>query len=223
MAEFRIYRKLEPGEFIIATADTGQGGSDWNCCTFMSFTKLDIPIVYWNDGVAATMTPDVHQALNFISDLTHVPPIVSFERNNGGSSELERLRVLNRTEKYQIYIMKDRKAQIDKLDDEESNLLGWKTSASTRPYLLGEWKEQVDNHVVAFYDQRLLDHHKTFIKGKGGKPQAAKGAHDDGVIAASIGWQLYQTEVPPEKQGLVDQQKAVHAARELMNQMRRVG
>lgn len=222
MAEFRIYRKLDPGEFIIATADTSQGGGDWNCCTFMSYQKLDIPIVYWNDGVAATMTPDIHRALNFISELTGVPPIVAFERNNGGSSELERLRVLNRTERYLIYVMKDRKAKVDKEDDEESKDLGWKTSAATRPYLLGEYKEQIDSHVITFYDQQLLDHHKTFIKGKGGKPQASKGTHDDGVIAPSIGWQLYQTEEPQESQQVISQrtEKARDAARAVINQMR---
>lgn len=222
MPEFRIFRKLEPGEFIIAAEDTSQGGGDWNCCVFMSYKKLDIPIVYWNDGVAATATPDIHQALEFISELTGVAPMIAIERNNGGSSEIERLKVLNRKEKYSIYVMKDKTARVGESEDEESSLLGWKTTSATRPYLLGEYKEAFDNHVWAFYDQQLLDHHKTFIKGKGGKPQASKGTHDDGVIAPAIGNQLYQTETPPESQDIARKQadKAREAARAVINQMR---
>lgn len=223
MAEFRIYRKLDPGEFIIATEDTSQGGGDWNICAFASYQRLDVPIVYWNDGVAATATPDIHKALEFISDITGVPPILAPERNNGGASEIERYRVLNRKEKYSIYVMKDRSAKVGEEEDEESTLLGWKTSAATRPYLLGEYKEVFDAHTWSFYDQQLLDHHKTFIKGKGGKPQASKGTHDDGVIALAIVNQLYQTETPPESQQIIRarSEKAREAARAVINQMRR--
>lgn len=198
MAEFRVFRKISKGEFFIVSIDTSQGGGDWNCAAFLSYKKLDIPITYWNDGVASTMTPDIHQALEYLHDLTGVAPVVAPERNNGGSSEIERLRVLNRKQKYSIYVMKDRKAKVgEDEEDGETNLLGWKTSTATRPYLLGEYKEAFDNHVYTFYDQQLLDHHKTFIKGKGGKPQASKGTHDDGVISMAIGNQLYQTESPP--------------------------
>lgn len=222
MQEFRIFRKLDPGEFIIATEDTSQGGGDWNCCAFMSYQKLDVPIVYWNDGVAATATPDIHKALEFISDITGVPPILAPERNNGGSSEIERYRVLNRKEKYSIYVMKDRGAKVGGEEDEESSLLGWKTSVATRPYLLGEYKESFDAHTWTFYDQQLLDHHKTFVKGKGNKPQASNGARDDGVFVLAIGNQLYQTETPPEPQHVIQEKvdKARQAAQEIMKRMR---
>lgn len=198
MQEFRVFRKLEKGEFIIAAEDTSQGGGDYNCCVFMSYQRLDIPIVYWNDGVAATATPDIHHALEFIYDITGVQPILAPERNNGGASEISRYKVLNRKEKYKIYVFKDKTAKVDQEEDEESNLLGWKTSSATRPYLLGDYKEAIDAHTWKIYDQLLVDHHKTFVKGKGGRPQASAGTHDDGVIAPAIGNQLYQTETPPE-------------------------
>lgn len=217
MGEFRVFRKIEQGEFFLVAGDTGQGGGDFNCVPFLSYRKLDFPITYWNDGVAADMTPDIHSALEFLFDLTGVPPVVAFERNNGGSSEMERLRVLNRLKKYVIYVMKNR-GKVE--GEEDTNLLGWVTSPSTRPYLLGDWKNQIDSHTIKFFDQQLLDHHKTFIKGKGGKPQASNGKHDDGVIAPAIAWQMYQTERPT----VVSTEKraaAKLAARNIMQQMKK--
>jgi len=193
MGEFRVYRKIERGEFILVPGDCAQGGGDFNCIPFMSYEKLDFPIVYWNENVAATMTADIHPALEYLCDLTGILPIIGLERNNGGASEMERFRVLNRLNKYRLYVMKKR----GKTDgEEESTMLGWSTDSSTRPYLLGDWKEAFDSHVVTIYDKRLLDHHKTFVKGSMGRPEAAKGTHDDGVFAPAIGWQMYQTERP---------------------------
>lgn len=194
MGEFRVYRKIEKGEFFLVPGDCAQGGGDFNFVPWFSYQKLDWPIVYSNDGVAATMTPDIHRALEYTFDLTGVPPMVGLERQNGGASEMERLRALNRHKKYLLYIMKTR-GNVE--GEEDTKLLGWNTSATTRPYLIGDWKDAFDSHATKIYDQQMLDHHKTFIKGKGGKPQASAGNHDDGVIAPAIGWQMYQTERPP--------------------------
>jgi len=194
MQEFRVYRKIEKGEFFIVPGDCAQGGGDFNFVPFLSYKYLDWPIVYANDGVAATMTPDIHRSLEYLFDLTGVPPVVGLERQNGGSSEMERLRVLNRKNKYTLYVMKSRgKTE----GEEETKLLGWDTNSRTRPYLVGDWKDAFDSHATKIYDQMMLDHHKTFIKGRGGKPQASSGNHDDGVMSPAIGWQMYQTERPP--------------------------
>lgn len=217
MGEFRVFRKIDQGEFFLVPGDTGQGGGDFNCVPFISYKKLDVPITYWNDNVASDMTPDIHDALEYLFDLTGVPPVVGFERNNGGASEMERLRVLNRLKKYVLYVFKSR-GKVE--GEEETNLLGWVTSATTRPYLLGDWKNQFDAHSLKFYDQDLLDHHKTFIKGRGGKPQASVGKRDDGVIALAIGGQMYQTERPT----IVNTEKkaaAREAARNIMKQMKK--
>ena len=195
MQEFRVYRKLEKGEFFLVPGDCAQGGGDFNFVPWFSYKYLDWPIVYVNDGVAATMTPEVHRGLEYTYDLTGVPPMIGLERQNGGASEMERFRSLNRHNKYLLYIMKTRgKTE----GEEETKLLGWNTSSTTRPYLIGDWKDAFDSHATKIYDQQMLDHHKTFIKGRGGKPQASKGNHDDGVLAPAIGWQMYQTERPPE-------------------------
>ena len=193
--EFRLWRPIKPGEFIIVAGDCSQGGADANTAAFLSHTKLDFPITYKRQGVANDMTDDLFPVLEWLFDITGVRPIVGFERNNGGASEMDRLNKINIKKKYELYVMK-RKGNTDEVDG-ETKKLGWVTDNSTRPYLVKDWKYAFDNKLVKLYDEEFIKEHQTFVIGSNGKPAAAKGFHDDCVISPAIAWQLYQTEQPP--------------------------
>lgn len=191
---WRQYRQIEAGEFFLVGADCSQGGDDYNACIFLSKTKLDVPLIYHSRGVAAQMTSAVHPMLEKIYDATGVRLVVAFEQNNGGVSEMERLSVLNRENKYKTYEM----PHIGKVDTGTmTGKLGYSTNTATRPILLGDWKDSYDNHAVTLYDEPTLKEHRSFIISDRGKPEAEKGAHDDLVFAHAIAWQLYQTEKQP--------------------------
>lgn len=194
---FKLFRKIEPGEFILVGGDTSQGGADSNTAAFMSHEKLDFPLTYKHQGVANDMTNDIFPVLEWIFDVTGVKPVIALERNNGGASEMDRLMKLNLNQKYVVYVMK-RKGTTDGVmnGDDETNQLGWVTTAVTRPYLVKDWKYALDNKLVKLYDAEFLEQHKTFVVNRQGKPEAAKGYHDDCVISPAIAWQLYQTEIP---------------------------
>jgi hypothetical protein len=64
--------------------DTAAGGSDYCAAQFLSKTKLDVPIVYHSHTLASEMTPVLQEELERIYDLTRVPPVIAYERNNGG-------------------------------------------------------------------------------------------------------------------------------------------
>lgn len=188
---FRLYRKIEHGEFFVIGGDCSQGGADSNVSAFLSVNKLDFPLVYKSQGVAANMTEDVHPILEWIYDNTGIKSVVAFERQNGGSSEMERLKKLNRNNKYDVFIM-PKIGTTNEDSENETNLLGWNTSSATRPILVGDWKDAVDNKLVRIYDEDFVSQHKTFIVNKQGKPEASGSNHDDCVIAPAIAWQLYQ-------------------------------
>lgn len=190
---FRQYRPIEEGEFFLIGGDCSQGGEDYNACYFMSRNKLDFPLVYHSRGVAATMTSTVHPVIESIFDVTGIPPIVAFETNNGGASEMERLSVLNRSNKYKLYMAKS----VGSVDSGDTKRYGYVTNSATRPILLGQWKEAIDNHLVKMYDKPTIKEHLSFIVNERGKPEAETSAHDDLVIAPAICWQMYQTESPP--------------------------
>lgn len=190
---YKQYRNLEPGEFIIVSGDCSQGGGDYNACQFLSKSKLDVPLVYHARGVAATMTSDVIPVLERIFDTTGVKPIVCFERNNGGASEMERLSVLNRLGKYQIYKMREIGVQ----NPQHTDKLGYTTNTATRPMMLGDLKNAIDNHLLNIYDPTTINEMFAFIINDQGKPEAEVGAHDDLIMSLAIAWQLYQTENKP--------------------------
>lgn len=192
---FRLYRPITKGEFFVVFGDTAQGGIDSNFTQFLSKTRIDVPLVMQKSGVAAAATPYIHQALEWIYAQTGVEPVVALERNNGGSSEMERLRVLNRDNHYRLYQMVD----INKPGERKPNILGWETNAATRPRLTGNLKVAIDSKLITVYDEETAKQLSKFINDKTGKPVAAANAHDDAVISLGGAWELYQTEEPLAK------------------------
>lgn len=194
MGKWRQYRQLKSGEFILVFGDCSQGGEDSNFTQFLSQTNLDFPLVYQSKGVAITQTQDLFPVLETIYDVTGVPPMVAFERNNGGASEMQRLYDLNVKNKYRIFIM----PQFGTTIPGETDKLGWDTNASTRPKMLGEWKNAFEKRLFRIYDEETLSQHKSFII-KNNKAQAAAHRHDDAVMSCAGCYQLFQLCQPETK------------------------
>lgn len=187
---FRQFRPIEKGEFILAGGDCSQGGKDHNYCQFFSKTKLDFPLVYQKRGVAAEMTTAIFPVLEKIYDTTGIKPVVGLERNNGGASEMQRLSVLNRLNKYILFVMPKIGNQLENNLVQESEKLGWDTNVSTRPTLLGDFKAIFDNRGFSVYDEETLTQAKSFIVNSHGKPEAARNKRDDAIFAAAVAWQM---------------------------------
>lgn len=190
---FKQFRSIEKDEFFLIGGDCSQGGEDANVAQFLSKTKLDVPLVYHAQGVAAQMTPEIYRVAEILYDITGIPPYIGFERNNGGGSEMERLRVLNTKNKYRLFIMPD----FGKTEDKDTNKLGWDTTISTRPILIGDEKNIIDVHGIGIYDEETIQELFWFIVNRQGKPEAMRGKHDDRVIALGVAWQMYQNVIPP--------------------------
>lgn len=186
---FRQYRPIEPGEFFVVGADCSQGGHDENFAHFISKTKLDIPIVYESPGVAAQMTVALFPMLEKIYDITGLMPSVCFERNNGGASEMQRLYDLNRLNKYNCFKMPKLGTQMGSIEDTDK--LGWDTTVLTRPIMLQDLKNYIDQRLLRIYDKETIGQLKTFIVNDQGKPVGAKGKLDDAVMSLAVGVQLF--------------------------------
>lgn len=192
---FKQYRKLRKGEFIIVFLDTAGEGSDNNSGQFLSKDYLDIPIKLTYAGSITEVTPKVKQALEWIFDETGIQPVVSYETNNGGGYELERLNRLNRHEKYIIYRQYLLNPATKELERTEK--MGWNTNSATRPAMLSGIKEVVNGHLITVYDPSTTNQMFSFVKRKtptGWRAEAETGAHDDDILSLAGAWQLYQTE-----------------------------
>lgn len=187
----RLYREIEKNEFFVVAVDCAQGGADSNFGQFISKSRCDVPLVFDKRCVAADMTPIIHQTLEWIFDKTGVQPVVAFERNMGGASEMNRLQKLNRQGKYKIYQM----YKVGGAEGEEvTSHLGFDTNSQTRPQILGDLKQAIDDRLIRIYDKTTVDELGKFIINKRGRAEAASNCHDDAVMSLAIAWQLYQTE-----------------------------
>lgn len=209
MSAFRRYRKWQTDEFILCYADTSWGGVDYSAAQFLSKDNLDVPLVYHQQGLASDMTPQLHLELERIYDITKVKPVVSFERNNGGVAELERLKALNRNGKYRIYTQYKGYGTTE--ETEEDVRLGHDTNSATRPTMLGLLKDAIDNKLIRIYDKLTVEEMFSFVvkMGTSGnwKAQAETGAHDDLIMSLAGVWSMYQTEDKPKSPNQRHQQK----------------
>lgn len=200
MSAFRRYRNWIKNEFVLVYADTSWGGIDYSAAQFLSKDKIDVPLVYHQQGLASDMTPQLHMELEKIYDITGIHPVVSYERNNGGIAELERLKALNRLGKYRIYTQYTGVGSTDAIEQDAK--LGHDTTSATRPTMLSMLKDAIDHEVITIYDKLTVEEMFSFVVKQspsgGWKAQAETGAHDDLIMSLAGVWQLYQTESKPE-------------------------
>lgn len=189
---FRQYRPFNSGEFILVGADPASGGKDYCCAQFISKTNLDVPLIYHSKVTAVEMTNRLLPVLERIYDVTHVAPVIAYETNAGGIFEFERLASLNRSNKFRLYNMRT----YGRIDNPPESKLGWQTNTATRPAMLSDLKDCIDNKQLRIYDNATISELFSFIINKQGKPEAEASAHDDTVTSLAIAWQLVQTETP---------------------------
>lgn len=193
---FRQYRKIEPNEFFVVAADTSSGMGDYCAVQFLSKTKIDVPLVYHSKTIATDMTNAIYPILERIYEKTGVKPVIAYERNAGGVFEIDRLASMNYGGKYEIFKMPN----IGRDNPPESVKYGWDTNSGTRPAMLSQLKDAIDNKILRIYDKQTVSEMYSFIitqTTSTWKAQAENGAHDDLIMSLAIAWQLYQVCNPP--------------------------
>jgi hypothetical protein len=102
--------------------------------------------------------------------------LLAVERNNHGHAVLEAIRTLEY-------------APVYKHDDGK---LGWLTNAVTRPVMIDALEDAHRGGIWTSPDPTVLGQMRKFVINDNGKAEAARGEHDDLVIAAAIGWAVRQ-------------------------------
>lgn len=179
MKEWREYRKLNRGEFIVLGYDLAMGGDDYTALVGVSKTEVDTPIVYFSNEIATASTNKILPKIQQIYEQTGVKPVWGIEANAGGVMEIQR--ILNSP--YAPYFTMYRpKTGIGTMDTEQSEKYGFTTNSATRPKMLEELKNAIDNRLIKIYDRDIINQLYSFIikrSPSGWKPQAEQGQHDD--------------------------------------------
>jgi hypothetical protein len=189
---WRQYRTIEQGEFLLFSVDTAAGGGDYTTCQVISKTKIDVPLVFQSKVTTSDFIPDLVRILEKAFDLTKVKPIISLERNNGGAFLIDRVALLNYAGKYELFKM----PKFGNINHEiDETLYGWNMTTATRPKALQELKDAIDHRLFKVYDRQTINEMLSFVvmqTSSSWKAQAEVGAHDDLVMALAISWQMYQ-------------------------------
>lgn len=206
---FRQYRKIEKGELILVAVDTAAGGGDFTAAQFLSKQNIDIPLVYHSKTITTEFTNKLVPVLEKIYDITGYKPVVAYERNNGGAFEMDRLAALNRLNKYELFKM----PSFGRENPPQAFKYGWDTNSATRPKMLQDLKQAIDNKLIRIYDRETINELFSFVvvqTSSSWKAQAEKGAHDDLVMALAIVWEMYQIVPVP-----ITEKQAGHLIEEL--------
>lgn len=169
----RIWKAPERGHAYLIASDTAEGGGG----------DPSAAIVY--DWATAEHVASIHgqytpwelaRALVQLA-VRYNNAQIAVERNNHGHAVLLSVQ---REQKYRyVYLHDDGKP-------------GWLTNAVTRPTMLDELEDAHRQGIWKTNDRELLGQARTFIVTDTGKAEAARGEHDDAVMAAAIGWSVRQ-------------------------------
>jgi intein/homing endonuclease len=85
----------------------------------------------------------------------------------------------------------NRQRHEDRESETESEVLGWRTTAITRKWLVDDWITATkDSLRVGF--QQIVDQMRTFVRTSNGRPDHLPGEHDDLLISAMIAYQAHK-------------------------------
>lgn len=182
----RVWREYDSSHRYVLGVDTAEGvGGDWSRAFVLDVTtKEQVALLSTH-----RMRPDDFADLvNKLALLYWKPgrqhPVLGVERNNHGHTVLLRLEQLEYPKLYHR----------PKGSDEKGNALkddrpGWVTDKATRPPLIDDWIEVVEDETITIHDHETIIECMTLINNEG-KIEANEGKHDDIVIAGAIAVQM---------------------------------
>lgn len=188
---YKVYRTIDPNEFIVCAVDTAAGMGDYTAAQFLSKNHIDVPIVYHSKTTTSDYIPILAETLNKIYDITKIQPVCAIERGNGGAFLIDRLLAINHLQKYKLFIM----PKYGMVDNGEPTVYGWDTSTATRPKMLQDLKDAIDKRALRIYDKPTVQELYSFVLVQTStqwKAQAERGSHDDLVMSLAIAFQMYQ-------------------------------
>lgn len=186
---FKQYREIQENEQFIVAVDTATGANDYTAVVYLSHNRMDVPIIYHSKETTSSFLLPLSRTLEKIYDITRKRPIIALERNNGGNFLMDRLSQMNLLGKFDLFKM----PVVGSGDISDTQQLGWNTNTSTRPQMLSDLKEAIDNKLLGIYSQEIVNEMYSFVKVQTNiawKAQAERNKNDDLIMALAIVLQI---------------------------------
>ena len=185
IGDWRIFHPYVPGHDYVTGADTAEGvGADSNTAAVLDCTPAKPRFV-------ATYRNNMIEPDRFAFELRdgshrYGTPVIGVERNNHGHTTLAQLKTIYPVDFIYAHVETGKKA------DKQTDRLGFPMNGATKPALLYELKQAVDEDLVEIADEELLRELRTYDRTDldNTRKDPAQTKHWDLLIAAAIAWYL---------------------------------
>ena len=165
----------------VISADVAQGLEKGDESVFYVYDRVKRKDVAWFSG---KITTDSFALLLITMARWYYNAYIAPETNNNGHAVIQKMKPLY----YRIY----RRQQFELEYDIETQKLGWQTNNVSRPIMLSQLRELIEDGEDGILDEKFFKQALTFIYNKTGKPEAASGKLDDCVMTQAIKFQAHQ-------------------------------
>ena len=111
---------------------------------------------------------------------------LAVESNSMGIATLQKLDSMEYANLY-------RQTKVANVSNEEGERLGFRTTSATKPAIIGNLKNLIENEEIMIPSPQIIQELKDYIATDTGKTEAAPGCYDDSVIALSICAEVLRT------------------------------
>jgi hypothetical protein len=178
-----IYIPPRPGRKYVAGVDVAEGVTGGDYSTFTVFDRETGEEVAFFRGY---MPADRYGAILNKWGRMYNDALMVVEINNHGLTTVTALRNL----KYpQMYF---RPVKFDQMGTNYSDRIGWKTTKVTRPLMIDDLREALQEGALKIHSQYTLDEMLTFVFDDGGNMVSQSSFHDDCIFSAAIGFQGFK-------------------------------
>jgi hypothetical protein len=108
------------------------------------------------------------------------------ESNSMGIATLQKLESMN-------YVNMYKQTKIANVSNEEGVRLGFRTTVSTKPVIIGNLKRLIADEAINIPSNIMIQELKDYISTETGKTEAAPGTHDDTVMALAMACEVLRT------------------------------
>ena len=166
----------------VVAADVALGvGQDYSVALVLD-TNWKVVAMYRDNRV----DPATYGELLFYLGRYYNNAFLCVESNSMGIATLQRLEQMG-------YVNLYKQTKIANVSNEEGLRLGFRTTLSTKPAIIGNLKKLVEDEGIYIPSNIIIQEMKDYISTDTGKTEAAPGCHDDTVMALAMGVEVLRT------------------------------
>lgn len=173
----QIFREPEEGRPYVIGGDTSGEGSDFFVAQVLDNTTGEQVAILRHQYDEDTFAKQVYCLGRYYNEA-----LVGIE-TNFSTFPTKRLEMLGYRNQYV-------REQPDTFTGAIRKAFGFRTTATTRPLIIGELVEAMRDGVHLVNDRTTLEEMLTFVRNEKLRPEAEPGAHDDCVLSLAIAWHI---------------------------------